>query len=223
MIQLSIGEYRVNDGETLPTANLNDEYEIAWDRDPEKLYTVIVLDEGSVKKASPENSSVHLFWTNIADWEEVYVVADYIPPQPEFVPHKYSVYIFQQNCHLFPNLQSRENFNLREVLNVETRRGCDLELIDYLKFYGVADPLDILDSEESSEGDVQVKINDKIEDEEAEKVEDVFGEWYNTEEWNEEDYRILAASVYGISNPEKLTIPQIIDKINKILLYRGLS
>jgi len=204
MVRVSIGDYRVEEGETLPTVNLNDEYEIAWDRDSEKLYSVIVLDEGSVKKSSPEKSVIHLLWTNITDWEEVNVVADYLPPIAYPKPHKYSVYIFEQSCNLYPNIQSRENFNLKEFLKEETDKNCELNLVDYLSFYGVADPM-FIESEDTSE----------------EEMRDIFSEMYDVEKMGEEDYRILAASVYGISKPEKMTTSQIIEKINKILLYRG--
>jgi len=198
MYHISIGEYKVNDGETLPTKNLGKDYDILWDTEYGRLYTLILIDEGFEDEAiSKSNSYVNLFLANVDDIGST-VIEDYKPLSEDPKTRVYSLYLFEQSCEfdsdLYHNYYDRTNFNLEEMLDFEQQKGCPLYLIDKVTFYGVSDPYA--------------------------KPPNIFNEIYDTTKFNDEDYRILSESVYGISNTQEMSIPEIVEKINKILLYK---
>jgi len=195
MYHISIGDYKVNNGETLPTKGLGEDYEILWNTEYGRLYTVILLDEGLVGADTGGKSYIHLLLTNVENGRSN-VVANYVPLSEDPKTRAYSVYLLEQSCRLYPNLYDRRNFDLENMLILEERRGCPLYLVDKVTFYGVSDPY---------------------------AKPDIFAERYDTTRFNEEDYRILGESVYGIPNARELSTPEIVEKINKILLYRGTS
>lgn len=195
MYHISIGDYKVNSGETLPTKDLSDDYEILWNTERGRLYTVVLLDEGFANADRGGGSYVHLLLTNVENGRSN-VVANYVPLLEDLKPHVYSAYLLEQSCRLYPDLSDRRNFDLKGMLTREAQRGCPLYLVDKVTFYGVSDPY---------------------------AKPDIFAERYDTAKFNEEDYQILGESVYGIPNARELTSPEIVEKINKILLYRGTS
>lgn len=195
MYHISIGDYKVNNGETLPTKGLGEDYEILWNTEYGRLYTVILLDEGFANADTRGGSYIHLLLTNVENGKSN-VVANYVPLSEDPKTRVYSVYLLEQSCRFYPDLYDRRNFDLENMLILEKRRGCPFYLVDKVTFYGVSDPY---------------------------MEPDIFAERYDTTRFNEEDYRILGESVYGIPNARELSTPEIVEKINKILLYRETS
>jgi len=73
MYHVSIGQYRINENETLPTMGLNESYEILFDSDKNELHSLLIVDEGSIgihkQKKKEDTPYIHLFLTNIRDGE----------------------------------------------------------------------------------------------------------------------------------------------------------
>lgn len=198
---VELGNYRVLDGEYLPTKDLSDNYQISWDSFGMQAYTVIMLDIDAPYPNDPTNAPyIHLMQVNVRNGKGDTVV-DYTPPAPppDSDPHRYEIYLFKQSCQFNSEIVSRSNFNLLELLVSEDSIGQPMQLVGKLTFYG--DP---------NLG------QDKVS--ESPTTKDLFSERYDANKLTEEDYRILG-DVYGIEDAYSLSPQTLKVKINKILSH----
>jgi len=198
---VELGNYRVLDGEYLPTKDLPDNYQIFWDSFGMQAYTVIMVDMDAPYPDNPTNAPyLHLMQVNIRNGKGDTVV-DYTPPSPppDSAAHRYEIYLFKQSYPFYPKITSRANFDLRGLLAYQSSVGCPMQLVDTLTFYG--DP--------------------KLRQDEVSKspaTKDLFSERYDVDKLSEEDYRILG-DVYGVEDAYSLSPQTLKAKINKILSH----
>lgn len=202
MYQVEVGNYRVLDGEYLPTKDLSDNYQIFWDSFGMQAYTVIMMDIDAPYPDNPVNAPyLHLMQVNVRNGKGDTVVKYMSPaPPPDSAPHRYEIYLFKQSCLFYPKITSRANFDLRGLLAYESSVGCPMQLVDKLTFYG--DPN--LEQDKVSKSPT---------------TKDLFSEHYDVGKLSEEDYRILG-DLWGIEDAYTLSPQTIKAKINKILSHK---
>lgn len=202
MYHVEIGNYRVLDGEHLPTKDLTDNYQILWDSSGTQAYTVIMMDVDAPYPDKPANAPyLHLMLVNVRNGKGN-TLFDYISPSPppDSEAHRYEIYLFRQSCLFYPKIKDRANFDLRELLTYESSVGCPMHLVDKLTFYGDPNVDDVLSN--------------------SPDAKNFFSEYYEANNLSDEDYRILG-DLYGVEDAFSLSPSTIKAKINKILSYKN--
>lgn len=241
MYHVSLGQYKINNNEILPTQNLDEGIHVLFDYEENKLYSLLLVDEGSLddldtvdtldigdtfSREMDNSPYIHLFITNISNgevyipdmyssYQEFHIVENYEKPLKYNSPHLFSLYLYIQDCdRSYPLIQKRENFDLEELIQREENKGCLLSQVDKISFYAVAD-ISSIDEYENEPQEVYVDSEEDMNDHIQENKRNFEDMYPNTNEWNEEDYEIIAKSVFGILNTEDLSKEEIKNKIIK--------
>lgn len=205
-MEVIIGHYRVNNGETLLTETLENNFNHAFIPTNTVIapyYTVIFVDlDAPYPDDNYMSPYLHYMVVNYDPHNKTgNVTVTYKPPSPpqDSDAHKYVVYMFRQQKRMpKPSIETRENFDVGDFLEYERSEGRPL-VGEYMTFYGI----DHLPSTEMSR---------------SPSSKDLFSEMYDVEKLSEEDIQDIAA-VYSIPNAYTLTKGEIISKINKILSF----
>jgi len=199
---VEIGNYQVQEGELLPTKNINDTYVFEWETSLDNLYSILMIDLDAPYPQNPVNSPfLHFLMVNIAKVDERSkegdIVFEYLPPSPppDSEPHQYEIYVFKQACRIHDvYVDGRLRFN------IDTWTDCPLNMVEKFSFFGIED----------------TETFEELETEESKDLpENVLDDYYGN--LSDDDLLILA-DVYGIENTE--SIEEIKFKINQILSYK---
>jgi len=235
MYHISLGQYKINNDEILPTQNLDGGFDLLFDYEENTLYSLLLIDEGSLEYLDSLDKSqkeiditpyIHLFITNISNgevyipdnyssYQDFHIVEHYEKPSKYKSPHLFYLYLYKQDCdRSYPLIQRRENFDLEKLIQREKSKGCFLSLVNKISFYAVADPSSIDSDKNKTEDFYNISGRDRTESvkEKKRKFEDLYS---NTEDWDDTDYAIVAKSVFGILNSEELSKEEIKNTILK--------
>ncbi|AYV77265.1 MAG: hypothetical protein Barrevirus25_8 [Barrevirus sp.] len=116
-LQLFFNNKRILNGQLVDLSTVQTQPTIKYDRDPNKLYTILMVDPDAPSRSNPLYKYV-LHWLIINNND---TIEDFHPPNPPTGsgPHRYFISVYEQTgpIKLPKNSEKRKNFDIPHFIN----------------------------------------------------------------------------------------------------------